>query len=144
MSPHEKRKSMADALRSTLIRLVQGSVPEGALRSNEVEALVGLCMMGVSAIGDEDPKAMLSEVTDPVLEHLVCRMPELQSHDAMRPVSQFLMFEWCFRNGFLNDDWRWEWTGKSTGQAHISPRIPLSQVPLPSKPTVRSTPSGTG
>lgn len=132
---------MSDALRSTLVRLVQGSVPEGSLRAGEIDALVGVCMMGVAAMGNEDPKSMLSEVTDPVLDHLASMMPELQGHDAMRSVSQFILFEWCFRNGFLNDDWRWEWTGKSTGQAHISPRVPLDQVPLPSRKTVsRSIP----
>lgn len=126
---------MIDGVRGILVRLVSGAVPKGALRSGEVDALVGICVMGISATGTEDPKSMCSQISDPILDHLVSRMDELKSNQIFKPVCQFLLFEWCFRNGHLDDDWRWEWTSGSSGQVHIRPKVPLDTITLPPKST---------
>lgn len=130
-SEEEKKLRMIEAVKQILIRLLQEAVPAGALTEPEINALSGMCVMAIAATGTEDPRALASQVSNPVLDHIVSRLPELQSHKLMGPVSQLLLIEWCYRNDYLNDDWMWEWTGPTTGQAHISPKIPLDQVPLP-------------
>lgn len=100
----------------------------------EVEALVSLCLIGVHRTGKEDPRALVRSVSDPLLEHLVSSLERLRDNRALRAVSQFLLVEWCFRNGYLLDDWRWEWVDGNEGRLHYLPKIPLEDVPLPQRP----------
>jgi len=114
--------------------MISQLVPEGSEASaGEVEALTSVCMMGVHRRGDEDPRAELRKVSAPIIEHLVKNLKRAASNRALAKVSQFFVIEWCWRNDYLEEDWRWEWVNKHEGQLHFRPRIPLEMVPIPSE-----------
>lgn len=125
---------MAALLAEAVKKFVRDSVPEGSGTSpEEVESVVSLCLLGVHRTGQEDPRAMARAVSDPVLEHLVRRSRKARGIPALAKAFQFLIMEWCFRNGYLHEDWLWEWDGANEGQIKFSARMPLAMIPIPSE-----------
>ncbi len=98
----------------------------------EIEAVTSVCMMGVYRDGTEDPRAELRRVSDPLIEHLVRGLKKARENKSLAKVSQFFLMEWCFRNGYMDADWRWEWTSKDEGRIVFSMRVPLEMIPIPS------------
>lgn len=114
-------------------RLIEQLVPEGSAESPaEIEAVASLCMMGVYRTGSEDPRSTLRSISDPLLLHLVKSLRKARDNRALAKVSQFFLIEWCYRNGYLEEDWRWEWKGANEGELHYRASIPLDMVPVPS------------
>ena len=117
---------MAEAAKSVVSQIV----PDGS-NPKEIEAVTAVCMMGVYRSGTEDPKAMLRGVSDPLIEHLVKNLKKARENRALAKVSQFFLLEWCHRNGYLEEDWRWEWVNKNEGRLVFKTSIPLDMIPIP-------------
>ncbi len=119
---------MAEVAKNMIAQLV----PEGTTANPaEIEAVTAVCMMGVYRAGTEDPKAMLRPVSDPLIEHLVKSLGKARENRSLAKVSQFFLMEWCFRNGYMEDDWRWEWADKNEGRIVYRMRLPLEMIPIP-------------
>lgn len=103
------------------------------MESGEMEALTKLFMMAALPTGEENPRALLALMSDKLVEHIAARLEEAKKNQMVAQVCQFFLIEWCYRNGYLNGDWIWNWSGARQGQLHYDPRIPLSTVPLPKK-----------
>lgn len=113
--------------------MIAQMVPEGEKADPaEVEAVTAICMMGVYRNGTEDPKAVLRAVSDPLIEHLVRGLKKARENRSLAKVSQFFLMEWCFRNGYMEEDWRWEWVTKDEGRIVFKMRMPLEMIPIPS------------
>ena len=109
-------------------------VPEGTKTSpGEMEAVTAVCMMGVYRSGTEDPRAMLRAVSDPMIEHLAKNLKKARENRSLAKVAQFFLLEWCFRNGYMEEDWRWEWVNKNEGRIVYKTNIPLEMIPVPSE-----------
>lgn len=120
MDPSEIRAHLEKAMRSA-----GGGAPES-------EAVVKMFMFGFSRTGEEDPKALAREIQGPLLEHLVKNMSRLSSAmPNLAKVGQILVIEWCWRNDYLLEDWKWVWRGKDGGDIMCLPRVPLSMIPIP-------------
>lgn len=122
---------MASVVSEAVSVLVRESMPDQSV-SGEVEAVLGLCMLGVHRTGSEDPRRMAAAVSGKLLEHLVRNVKRMRAVPAMGMAAQFLVLEWCFRNGHLEEDWRWEWEGTDGGKIHFRARIPLESIAIPS------------
>ncbi len=103
----------------------------GGGTSDEVEAVTAVCTMGVFRRGTEDPRALLRRVSDPLILHLVKNLAKAKESKPLAKVSQFFLIEWCYRNGYLEEDWRWEWVNPNEGRMHIKPTMPLEMIPIP-------------
>lgn len=113
--------------------MISQLVPDGVEANQaEIEAITAVCMMGVYRNGTEDPRAMLRQVSDPMIEHLVRSLKKARENRSLAKVSQFFLMEWCHRNGYMEEDWRWEWEGKNEGRIVFKTRIPLEMIPIPS------------
>lgn len=124
-----ERSVLGQALSSALTEIgPKGSSPGG----QEMDALKQLFMMAFVPTGKEDPRAILSGMSDGLIEHVTSRLEEAKKNPVVAQIGQFFLIEWCYRNGYLNGDWIWSWSGTKKGQLHYDPRIPLNMVPLPS------------
>ncbi len=120
---------MAEVAENMIAQLV----PEGTKTDpDEMKAVTAVCMMGVYRTGSEDPRAMLRAVSGPMIEHLTKNLRRARENRALAKVSQFFLIEWCFRNGYLEEDWRWEWVTRDEGRMHFRSTMPLEMIPIPS------------
>jgi hypothetical protein len=120
-----------NALGAMLHRVIEEVGPrEGGLDPGEADALSQLLMMAFVPTGKEDPRDLLSRMSDGFVDHVVSRLDEVRN-PVVGQISQFFLIEWCYRNGYLNGDWIWKWEGPKRGDLHYNPRVPLSMVPLP-------------
>lgn len=96
------------------------------------EAVVKMFMLGFVRTGEEDPRAIAREIPGPMLEHLVRNLPRLSAAvPNLAKVGQILVIEWCWRNDYLLEDWKWVWRDKHNGDIACLPRLPLSMIPIP-------------
>lgn len=124
--------SMLGPVIATTVKSMVNKIPNGSRASgDEMEALLGLCMLGVARGGTEDPKALVRRLSDTLLEHAVRHVGQHRGDRVFAPVGQILLVEWCWRNDYLNSDWLWEWEDQGGGRIKFDPRIPLNMVPVP-------------
>lgn len=116
--------------RAQLERMLQTAGGPTASRQ-ETEAVIQVFLFGFVRTGSENPKSMMGPITDQLLEHLVKNLPSLSSVPNLAKVGQFFLIEWCWRNGHLLEDWRWEWRDRNSGDLRFLPRVPLSMIPIP-------------
>lgn len=122
------------ALTRALTSAVEDLRPKNSkMGEGEMEALMKLFTMAFVPTGEEDPRALLAKMSDGLVEHIAARLEETRKNPVVAQICQFFLIEWCYRNGYLNGDWIWSWSGIKQGQLHYEPRIPLSTVPLPRK-----------
>jgi hypothetical protein len=115
-------------------RMISQLVPEGSEAApGEIEAVTAVCMMGVYRSGTEDPRAELRKVSATLIDHLVRNLRKASDSKPLQKVSQFFLMEWCWRNEYLEEDWRWEWVNKNEGRMHFRSRVPLDMIPIPSE-----------
>lgn len=119
---------MSEVTRQMISQLLEKGGPTS---SEEVEAVTSVCIMGVFRNGTEDPRAQLRKVSDPLILHLVKNLSKAKESKPLAKVSQFFLMEWCFRNGYLEEDWRWEWVTPNEGKMHFKPTMPLEMIPIP-------------
>ncbi|KKL10733.1 hypothetical protein LCGC14_2552880 [marine sediment metagenome] len=123
-----KRNALGDMLH----KAIQDVGPrEGGLKAEEVDALSQLFMMAFVPTGQENPRVLLSQMSDDFVNHVVSRLEEAKKNPIVGQIGQFFLIEWCYRNGHLNGDWMWKWEGIKRGDLHYNPRIPLSMLQLP-------------
>lgn len=114
-----------------LVDSIRGLASGAPVSDGEVDALTSICMMGVTVEGTENPRELMREVTDPLLDHIVRNREQVRKNPVIGKIHQFFLIEWCYRNGHLRGDWVWRWSGPKEGQLHYSPRTPLEKVSFP-------------
>ena len=109
------------------------SIPKDTnISPEEIDYVIGVCMLGVYRTGNENPKAMLGIVSNELIEHMVKHLQKAKEHKDLAKGMQFFLLEWCWRNDYLNEDWRWEWINQNEGKIHFNARLPLEMIPIPS------------
>lgn len=127
----------ATVARTQLEQLLKGAGGPEASR-HETEAVVQVFLFGFVRSGCENPKSMMGPISDALLEHLVKNLGAVSSIPNLAKVGQFFIMEWCWRNGHLVEDWRWEWKDKNSGDLKFLPRVPLSMIPIPKPDNTRT------
>ena len=132
MSKPDEGGGKRNALGEMLHKAIQEVGPQdGGLGAEEVDALSQLLMMTFVPTGQENPRDLLSRMSDDFVNHVVSRLEKAKENPVVAQISQFFLIEWCYRNGHLNGDWIWEWEGVKKGDLHYNPRVPLSMISLP-------------
>jgi len=128
--PEMIRDTFVQVLRNTIKNVVPKESP---IPPKEIDALSQLCMISMIPSGDENPKALMREVSDSVLQHFVTKFKEFSSNPVIGKVAQFFLIEWCYRNDHLNGDWAWNWDSPNEGHVSYDPKTPLENIELPTE-----------
>lgn len=123
--------SLQDLVKKILVESIQSLSPQAQISKNEMDALTGICMMGVAVNGTEDPRTLMRDVTDLLLEHIVKNRDGIKKNQILGKIHQLFLIEWCYRNGHLKGDWAWRWEGPKEGKLFYKPRTPLEKVKFP-------------
>lgn len=116
-------------IQSIVLKLLKQSTSLGDFKDTEVAALTKLYMIGSNIIsGDENPRECMREISDQFLNYIIKHKKEIS---IMEKIGSFFVIEWCFRNNYLNEDWKWEWQSSDEGKLHYNPKIPISEITFP-------------
>ncbi len=96
--------------------IMSSSFPDLALANEEIDGLSRLCAMSVSPAG-ENPKDFIRPLSDAVVG-AIAMSSKSTANPLIDRISQIIFIEWCFRQGRLHEDWKWEWKGPTEGQLH--------------------------
>jgi hypothetical protein len=122
------QNSVINILKAMLTRLV----PQNTKVSDvEVDSLMQICVMGMIPTGDEEPRELMRRLSDNMLDHLISHLQVIKQNPIIGKIGQFFLIEWCYRNDYLNGDWKWYWDNPNEGHVSFDPKIPLDQVVLP-------------
>lgn len=115
-------------LKRSLRALVMSVIPLQSVSDTDVDAIAQLCAMATVPTGDEDPHAILRSMSGEILDETLKNFNRVQDSKLLAPVSQFFFVEWCYRNGYLDADWKWQWDSRTEGHvAYKSPR-PIESI----------------
>jgi hypothetical protein len=120
-----KRRSggpRVSALRSAVRQLA----PESTTVGQDIECVMRMCVMGACPEGDEDPKALMSTISDETVER-VARTGSKSRDSVIGRVLHFFILEWGLRRGLLKE-WAWSWEGPEAGRVSYRPGVPLSKL----------------
>lgn len=123
--------ALQDLVKKMLVESIQNLTSQTQVSDTEMNALTGICMMGVAVNGTEDPRTLMRDVTDPLLEHIVKNRDGIKKNPVLGKVHQLFLIEWCYRNGHLKGDWAWRWEGPKEGKLFYKPKTPLEKVKFP-------------
>lgn len=100
--------------------------------TNENQSIGNLVSLFLAPSLQSDPRSIMRSMSDNLVEHIVLNRGSIPNHPMMKMIFQLFLIEWCYRNDYMEEDWKWEWNkdGKN-GEALINPRIPMNQIPLP-------------
>ena len=132
MAGIDQKSALGNMLRSAVRELGDGG---NGLDDVETEAVAQLCMMAFIPTGEEDPRELLRQMSDRLVDHVVTQLEKVKGHPVVGKICQFFLIEWCYRNGHLNGDWIWQWDGPGQGKLHYDPKVPLSMIALPQAST---------
>lgn len=126
------------AVQSSLVNVIRHitkrlTPKEDKITTVEIDALSQLCIMGVMPSGEEEPRKLLSQLSDPLLDHLISHLNVMKANPITGKICQFFLVEWCYRNGYLTDDWIWQWDNPNEGHVAYNSRVPLDQIALPAQ-----------
>lgn len=113
---------------STVLELrtaVESLAPKGSVAESDVDGIARLCAMGALPDGDEDPRGILSGISDETVKRIAARRPAKNSIASR--VVQFFVVEWCLRKGHLKE-WMWAWETPSAGRMSYRPAIPIRRL----------------
>jgi len=97
---------------------IQSVLPAGTTSSADADLVTRVCVMAAIPTGEEDPKELLRSMSDGLIVSFATNLDRLQSNPVSAPVAQLFFMEWCWRQGHLNEDWKWEWD--TTDEGHVS------------------------
>lgn len=116
-----------------VLNLTKQLIPKNAnVPTQEGDSIASLLRLFLSPRLDSNPHDIMRGMSDNLVEHIIINREKIPDHPMMKMIFQLFLFEWCFRNDYMLEDWKWEWdlNGKS-GKAKLNPRVPLSQIQLP-------------
>lgn len=128
---HGAGVALHGVVKRVLVESIKGMTEGTEVSDREVDALTRICMMGVTVDGTENPRELMRDVTDPLLDHVVRNRDQVRKNPVIGKIQPFFLIEWCYRNGHLKGDWVWRWDGPKEGQLHYNPRTPLEKVSFP-------------
>lgn len=123
---------MGDISTKLIEQIIKNSVNTENISNQETESLIALCLMNFGSVGTENPRLLCSNLSDTLLDHIISHLNEIkENNQVFKSIIQILIIEWCYRNDYLEEDWKWEWTEPTVGQLHYRSKIPLNCIPLP-------------
>jgi hypothetical protein len=111
-----------------MIQYAVQSVLQTDVASSDMDLITRLCVMAAVPTGEENPHELLRRISDNVINAFATNLDTLQKNPMSAPVAQLFFMEWCFRRGYLNADWRWEWDTADEGHVSYSSKEPLEQL----------------
>lgn len=124
------QNTIMNVLKTMITKLIPKN-NNGKVSDVEIDALMQICVMGLIPTGDEEPRELMRRLSDDVLDHLISHLQAIKKNPIIGKVGQFFLIEWCYRNEYLNGDWKWQWDSPNEGHVSLDPKIPLDQVVLP-------------
>jgi hypothetical protein len=123
---------LQNSIMNVLKTMISRMVPKNNKVSDvEIDSLMQICVMGILPTGDEEPRELMRRLSDNVLDHLISHLQAIKQSPIVGKIGQFFLIEWCYRNDYLNGDWKWQWDSPNEGHVSFDPKIPLDQVVLP-------------
>ena len=112
------------------VQTVLSQFPKGISESSEddVSVLAAICMMRVAPSGKEDPRELMRQASDKIVNRVALQFRTMNTDPIMSPIAQLFLIEWAYRRDYLNQDWRWEWNSDQEGQVRYDPRISIDQI----------------
>ncbi len=112
---------MSEEARAGMVALVGTMLKKALLSSmdaSEEESIIlaELCTMAAAPIGSEDPHSMMRSLTDQTVFAGAKKYIQIKDQPLVNRVGQFFFMEWCYRNGHLEEDWKWQWDTINEGQ----------------------------
>lgn len=115
-------------LKAALRALVMSVVPLQWVSDTDVDAIAQLCAMATVPTGDEDPHTILRSISGELLDETLKNFNRVQDSKLLAPVSQFFFVEWCYRNGYLDADWKWQWDSQTEGHVAYKSMRPIESI----------------
>jgi hypothetical protein len=122
----------------SMIKYAIHSVLPQTANSKDADLVVRLCIMAAVPTGEENPRDLLREMSDSIVNAFVSNMETIQKNPVSAPVSQFFFLEWCWRNDHFNADWKWEWDASNEGHVSYNPKEPIEKLIWIAKTTCES------
>ena len=128
--PTDKLTNKMPNIKELIQLVIRGILPAGNINAQDVDLVTRLCMMAAVPTGEENPRELLREMSNAVVSAFAVNIEKVQKNPMSAPVAQLFFMEWCFRNEYLNDDWKWEWDSESEGHVSYNPKEPLDKLLL--------------
>ena len=118
-----------ERLTNMIRNMIRDMLPPDFKTSNqEFDALTQLLLLMPFPTGEEDPKALVRQLSDGLLKTLV----ELSAKPGTLQVfHQMFRVETMWRNQRLAEDWRWEWETENEGKIAWRPAFDSTIPPPP-------------
>jgi hypothetical protein len=118
---------------NSIVKYAIGNFLPKTAESHDADLVARLCVMAAVPTGEENPHDLLRSMSDDVIFSFVSNLEIAQKNPVSAPVIQFFFMEWCWRQGHLNADWKWEWDAMNEGHVSYSSKEPLENLFLKAK-----------
>ena len=115
-------------LKAALKSVVLSIVPMSEVKDADMDAIAQLCALASVPMGDEDPHALTRSMSDKMLDEIIGNFARFERNSVFAPVSQFFFIEWCYRNGYLVQDWKWDWDSADEGHVTYKSICPIDDI----------------
>jgi hypothetical protein len=122
-----------DSIQKVLLALIKRHFSGSNLKEEEIDALTKLCSMSLASTGKEDPKKLVRQLSDTLVDYLIANRTEIQQNPLTGKIYQIFLIEWYYRHDHLNSDWVWQWNSKGEGALSFNPKKSLDEIELPTK-----------
>jgi hypothetical protein len=114
--------------------LVRNLIPKNAnVPTDEGANISALIALFFNPSPESDPREIMRRISDALVEYMVKHRSKMPDHPMMKMIFQLFLIEWCFRNGHMEEDWKWEWdAGGKRGEAKMNMKVPINKISLPS------------
>jgi len=109
--------------------VVRAAVPDGGkIGPEDVGSLSRLVAVASGAGGD--PKEALRSLSDDVIDSMFLKLDQMSANPLIGGVVRLISLEWCFRHGYLKEDWIWT-PDENGGRASYRSDIPMDDMLRP-------------
>jgi hypothetical protein len=130
------------ALSAGAAGVVRAAVPDGGkIGPEDVGSLSRLVAVAAGAGGD--PKEALRSLSDEVVDSMFLKLDQMSKNPLVGGVVKLISLEWCFRHGFLKEDWIWT-PDEDGGKASYRSDIPMDDMLRPLAAFAPGSPGSAG
>lgn len=94
------------------------------------ESVIKLCVMALDPDGEENPKELIRSLSNRTIDKIASYHNSAHQDVIVGPISRLIVLEWCYRYGYLYDDWTWEWSTIRDGEAKYRPKVDMDDITL--------------
>lgn len=110
------------------LSFVRQVIPNANFESRDWDSIEKLLSLATCPSGREEPHMWLRSMSSQALDQLYCKLESFQKHQTFQMVSQFFLIEWCYRNEYLDSDWKWVWDTNRDGHVKYKSKFSLDSL----------------